>query len=369
MLDDSAKVLLVASFRNSPWDPYENLPPEYARIYDFADFKRSQKRLLQETGGVAPYSYISLVVADVPRAYLAKFREQCAKAAYVMLQTWWTLRGDAITLLAIFYVPSVDPSRPELPALPLVVYGLLPYENKTTVLHFTILRHALSDDAVVRSKDPFVLQAAFRRWNTQPIFSEHTVADKHKFERFLPPGRTLVASVYGPVCFPPAPMLLFRENGPGVAPTLIGMGSLLEVQPRRVIIKRIVLTGDIFKIHKRTATIRYMFFNREDVLWFKPVQLRSKGGRTGHILGPLGTHGYMKCQFDAPLRADDVICMHLYKRVYPKWKAQLHQRTEPRMVEHVAPADEASDEAANGAGGDDDDQWVSEHGDDDDAMN
>lgn len=97
MLDDSAKVLLVASFRNSPWDPYENLPPEYARIYDFADFKRSQKRLLQETGGVAPYSYISLVVANVPRAYLAEFREQCAKAAYVMLQPWWTLRGDAVT--------------------------------------------------------------------------------------------------------------------------------------------------------------------------------------------------------------------------------------------------------------------------------
>ena len=228
--------------------------------------------------------------------------------------------------------------------LPLVAYGLLPYENKTSVLHFTILRHALSGDAVVRSKDPLVLQGAFRRWDVRPIFSEHTVGDKHKFERFLQTGRTSVATVYGPTCFPPTPMLLFRENGDGVAPTLIGMGSLLEVQPRRVIAKRIVLTGSIFKINKRTATIRYMFFNREDVNWFRPVQLRTKGGRIGHILGPLGTHGYMKCQFDGPLRAEDVICMFLYKRVYPKWKAELHRRAGPRTLEHAEPATEDGDE-------------------------
>jgi len=29
----------------------------------------------------------------------------------------------------------------------------------------------------------------------------------------------------------------------------------------RVIAKRIVLTGAPFKVHKKTATVRYMFFN------------------------------------------------------------------------------------------------------------
>jgi len=41
------------------------------------------------------------------------------------------------------------------------------------------------------------------------------------------------------------------------------------------------------------VTMRYMFFNREDVLFYKPVQLVSKQGRRGWIKEALGTHGLL----------------------------------------------------------------------------
>lgn len=60
------------------------------------------------------------------------------------------------------------------------------------------------------------------------------------------------------------------------------------MSPDRLVTKRIILSGHPFKVHKKSAVIRFMFFNREDIKWFKPVELRTKYGRKGHIKEPLG---------------------------------------------------------------------------------
>ena len=118
------------------------------------------------------------------------------------------------------------------------------------------------------------------------------------------------------------------------------MGTFLNPDATRIVAKRVILTGHPYKVHKKTATVRYMFFNSgsptisiffaatsnmsflDDVHYFKPIQLYTKHGRTGHIRESLGTHGYLKAHFDGPINQMDTVCMSLYKRVFPKW-AQL----------------------------------------------
>ncbi|XP_060114708.1 pre-rRNA-processing protein TSR1 homolog [Heteronotia binoei] len=272
----------LKSFRTSPWDPNENLPRDYARIFQFQDFFQTRKHVFrqlqkEEEDGVAVGRYVTLHVCNVPVSVMEGFQQQ----------------------------------------LPLVLYVLLPHEQKMSVLNL-LVRRFVGYTEPIQAKEEVIVHCGFRRFQTVPLYSQHTTASKHKLMRFLPADSTTMATIYGPITFPSASVLLFKQKSDG-SHDLLATGSLHSVDPSRVIVKRVVLSGHPFKIHRKMAVVRYMFFNREDVLWFKPVALRTKWGRRGHIKEPVGTHGMMKCQFDGQLKSQDTVLMTLYKRIFPKW--------------------------------------------------
>jgi pre-rRNA-processing protein TSR1 len=160
--------------------------------------------------------------------------------------------------------------------------------------------------------------------------------------RYLHPGQTAMASFIAPVTWGALPALFFKEtmdpksrdlaqNEVASLPRLelIGTGTSQAPDHSRVIAKRIVLTGHPYKIHKKLVTVRYMFFNKEDVNWFKALPLWTKRGRSGYIKESLGTHGYFKATFDGRINPQDAVGVSLYKRVFPRnatsWR--LHQTT------------------------------------------
>ena len=187
----------------------------------------------------------------------------------------------------------------------------------------------------LKSKEELVIQCGPRRVVVNPIFSagDNTPNNVHKFDRYLHPGRSAMATWIGPLTFGSVPVLVFKNKqnqDPEVLDTtadgevqidnleLIGTGTVATPDQSRVVAKRAILTGHPFKIHKKVVTIRYMFFNSEDVNWFKALQLWTKRGRSGFIKESLGTHGYFKATFDNKINAQDSIGISLYKRVFPR---------------------------------------------------
>ncbi|KAI8871972.1 DUF663-domain-containing protein [Ramicandelaber brevisporus] len=308
-MDQSARVRFqkyrgLQSMRTSPWDPYEGLPLDYGRIFQFENYDRTRKRVLAQTmlAPVAVGSRITIVVKAVPMKIAAELPNAVAQG--------------------------------EVVRKPLTIFGLHQYEHQMSIANFTVTRSTEYTEPV-RSKDELIMMSGFRRFVVHPIYSQHTARGSnnvHKFERFLQPGRRTVATVYAPIHFSKTPCLLFKANettaDDGVTTTttslsLVATGQFHDQDPTRIIAKRIVLTGYPYKVYKKSCVIRHMFFNAEDIQWFKPVQLHTKYGHIGHIKESLGTHGYMKCLFDGPVKQHDTVCMTLFKRQFPKWNTNV----------------------------------------------
>jgi len=270
----------LKSFRTSPWDPKENLPRDYSRIFQFQNFNRTYKRIIKETKGVAHEQYITIHLKNI---HVKQFE-----------------------------------SHPK--NRPLVISGLFKYENKISVINFKITKHP-TYTTTVKSKTPMEIHAGFRRWKASPIFSENTMFSKFKYLRFL--RGTVIASMYGPICFPSMPVICLDESQ-----EFLAYGSLLSVNTERIILKKLVFTGHPMKVSGSKAIVRHMFYNPDDVNWFKPVELWTKYGRSGNILEPVATKGRFKGKFDSHLHNHDTVCMSLYKRIYPKW-AELTDLTQP----------------------------------------
>ncbi|KAK9748490.1 hypothetical protein RND81_02G061100 [Saponaria officinalis] len=289
-----AKYRGLKSFRTSPWDPKESLPPEYARIFAFDNFARTQKHVhakaseLDKDGRddtVTPGTYARLYVKEVPLTVASKL---CMRAK----------------------------------SMPIISCGLLQHESKMSVLHFSVKKHE-SYSEPIKGKEEMIFHVGFRQFVARPVFSSDNMnSDKHKMERFLHPGCFSVASVYAPISFRPLPLIAMKNTGDFSSPAVAAVGFLTSVDPNRINLKRIILTGYPQRVSKVKATVRYMFHNPEDVRWFKPVEVWSKCGRRGRIKEPVGTHGAMKCLLNGVLQQHDTVCMSLYKRAYPKWPEQ-----------------------------------------------
>jgi pre-rRNA-processing protein TSR1 len=163
----------LKSFRTSPWDPYENLPLDYGRIFQFQNFKRSKKRVMDSLEkGVQLGNRVTIEIKNVPCDILDNVNQS--------------------TMFPIF--------------------GLLPYEHKLSIVNFVIQRSSEFTETV-KSKDKVIIMCGFRQYVVQPLYSTYTRGgpnNVHKFERFLQNGRASVATVYAPIQFGPTPILMFK---------------------------------------------------------------------------------------------------------------------------------------------------------------
>ena len=240
----------LKSLKTSRWETSEDRahePEDWDRLLQVPDHKRAKKQADNDAlvGGVQPGKRVQVHLRNVPLS----LQHDCR------------------------------------PGKPLALYSLLRHEQKRSVVNFSM---TLSSDFPnpLKAKEELIIQCGSRRFVINPLFSQHgnTPNNVHKFQRYLHPGQTAVASFIAPITWGSVPALFFQPSTSTAEPLrLIATGTSLPPSTSRVIAKRVILTGHPYKIHKKLVTIRYMFFNKEDVSWFKALQLWTKRGRSGFI--------------------------------------------------------------------------------------
>ncbi|EEB05338.1 ribosome biogenesis protein Tsr1 [Schizosaccharomyces japonicus yFS275] len=278
----------LRSMFSSPWDPEEpdaNEPADWRRLFRFQNYRNMKNKMLKQPfiGDVKPGQLVTVYVRNVPESVYQYYADRL-----------------------------------------FVLYSLMEHEHKLCVSHFTVTKHSEYENPI-KSKEELVLQVGPRRMFVNPLYSDASTTGTsnkvQKFNKFLQPSQLSVATAVLPINFGSSPVLLFKQDGDSLK--LAATGTFVNTDHNVIIAKRAVLTGHPFKIHKKLVTVRYMFFNPEDVLWYKPIQLFTKQGRTGFIKEPLGTHGYFKATFNGKLTVQDTVAMSLYKRVYPRMSRPL----------------------------------------------
>lgn len=319
-----ARYRALQSFRSSPWHPKENLPREYSRIFQFENFSGVQRRILagtkaaeallaegQEdddgTGKRNPFS--GVLRTDQPDMATDEIN---SGEQYIFSGQYVSLVLDGLTATMAQKLSMMGHA---------MIFALHMHENRMSVLHFNVRRFGGYDEPI-KSKESLIFQAGFRSFSCNPIFSESNLnCDKHKLERFLLHDRFSVATTYAPITFLPCPLLVFKklENGETI---LVATGSLSSIDPDRIVLKKVILTGLPVRVRKRFGVVKHLFYDPQDVRWFKPAELVTKFGLRGHIREPVGTHGLLKAIFSGPITQNDTVMLILYKRVFPKLKEE-----------------------------------------------
>jgi pre-rRNA-processing protein TSR1 len=263
----------INNIRTCNWDAFETLPLEYAKIWRFENFTQVKKAAIlqsEKEGLPIDGTYVRLILEPLDEKS----------------------------------INSVETLKLAKEKQNLVFSTLMPHERKVIVSHFKIKRNE-EDRNAIPSKAILEFHVGFRRFLTKPLFSDDYVhTNKAKYYRFLPHDAKVLVSAYMPVCFPNSQVIVFRK-GDGQAteigidydthePTLVASGTVAEPDPLKIILKRILLTGYPIKCKSKRAVVRFMFFNKDDIHYFRPVELHTKFGLRGRIKESLGTHGMMK---------------------------------------------------------------------------
>lgn len=145
------------------------------------------------------------------------------------------------------------------PSTPLLVGGLTQGEEKVGFMHLRFKRHRWYPK-ILKNRDPLVLSAGWRRFQTLPVFSQEDNNGRHRMLKYTPEHLHCRATAFGPLVPPQTGIIAVQSLGGSVSSWRIsGTAVVMELDARFDIMKKLKLVGHPYKIERHTAFVKDMF--------------------------------------------------------------------------------------------------------------
>jgi len=202
------------------------------------------------------------------------------------------------------------------PAVPLLVGGLNKGEDQLGFLRGRIKKHRWYPK-ILKNRDPLIISLGWRRFQSLPIYSicDHNM--RHRMLKYTPEHLHCDSHWWGPVTPQGTGFLAIQsvadrqENF-----KIVATGVILELDKSTQIVKKLKLTGEPYKIFKKTAFVKGMFNTSLEVAKFEKAAIRTVSGVRGIIKKCLASpEGAFRATFEDKILMSDIVFVKTWFQV------------------------------------------------------
>jgi len=209
------------------------------------------------------------------------------------------------------------------PDSPLVVGGLLKGEDQIGYVQTRLKKHRWFPK-ILKNRDPLIISLGWRRFQTLPIYSicDHNM--RRRMLKYTPEHMHCDAYFWGPLT-PQGTGLLAIQSLADKQENfrIVATGVVLEMDKTSQVVKKLKLTGEPYKIFRKTAFVKGMFNSSLEVAKFEKAQIRTVSGIRGIIKKALHEpEGAFRASFEDKILLSDIVFVKTWFNVeVPKYYA------------------------------------------------